>query len=375
MKQMKTSMAGVMMAVGLGVTSMAQTNAPQAATPAPAKKSWTDNVTLKADARFRYQSTDEEGKDTRERWRFRGRVSLDGKVNDQVKAGLRLVTNTGDPLSDNQTMTNAFDDKDARFDRVFFTWTPVSDLGLTFGKMAQPWIAVSDLVFSADVNPEGVSASYAAGMDAAELLLHGGGFVVEERSAEDETKLYTGQAALKFKTGDKTHILVGGSIYLYEGVEGKGLLFDPAKGYGNSTTAVGEGEEEMLLYAVGYSLLEGFVEAKLNVGAPLRIGAQYVVNTDADDDDTGYLGEFAVTLPRGFEVGYQYRYLEKDAVLGVFAESTDVGNGTDVEGHIPYVKYAVNKNFDVKVQYSMGEKGLDNGKDIDTFKMDLAVKF
>jgi hypothetical protein len=109
---------------------------------------------------------------------------------------------------------------------------------------------------------------------------------------------------------------------------------------------------------------------------PVKIGAQYLVNTEADDDDTAYLGYASVKLPAGFSAGYQYRYVEKDSTFSGLAESTDFSNGgVDIKGHIPYVKYQISKNFDIKAQYAMGQKGIDDGKDIETFKIDLACKF
>ncbi len=361
----KLVMSGIMtgvMAAGLVGNATAQE-----------KVSWADSIRISGDARFRYQNTDEEGRDARERWRYRGRLGFAAKVNDQVTANLRLVTNSGDPLSDNITMDSGFADPTARLDRVFFTWTPVTDLALRFGKMTQPWIAVDDLVFSGDVNPEGIAANYKIGTDAVSLMLHGGAFVLVERRADDETMLYSGQAAVKFDLGNKNYVMVGGSIYSYDNVKGYEIIGKAEK---NSTVKVGEGDSQKTVYAGDYTIIEGFVKAGLNLGVPLTIGAQYMVNTDAiSDKDTGYLGMFEASLPAGFKVGYQYRYVEKDANLGTFAENTDFGNGTDVKGHIPYVSYDINKNFSVKVLYAMGQKGTDSGADIDTFKIDLAVRF
>ncbi len=368
-------MTGIMtgvMAAGLAATATAQEKAAE-------KVSWTDTVKVSGDARFRYQNTAEEDKEDRERWRFRGRIGLDAKVNDQVKANIRLVTNSGDPVSDNQTMDNAFDDKNAAFDRVFFTYSPVEMLGIRFGKMSQPWTVVDDLVMSGDVNPEGIAVNAKLPAGSIELLAHGGAFVIDERSADDESMLYSGQVAAKANFGKKDFVMAGATVYAFDNIEGMGLQFDATKGFGNSTTkkvSTKDGvETTTLLYATGYTVVEGFVQASINVGVPLTLGAQYMVNTDADENDVGYLGMAAVKLPAGFSVGYQYRYLEKDSTLGVFAESTDFGNGTDVEGHIPYVSYDIAKNFNIKAQYSMGDKGLDNGKTIDTFKIDLACKF
>jgi len=367
-------MTGIMtgvMAASLAATATAQE---KAAEKAPVKVSWADSIKVGGDTRFRFQYATEESKEDRERWRFRGRIGLDAKVNDQVKAQVRLVTNAGDPISDNITMGgigDPFEDSNAAIDLANFTWTPVAPLSLKFGKMTQPWVVVDDLVMGADANPEGIAANAKLGTDAVAVMGHAGAFVLQERKADDETTLYTGQVAAKF--GGKTYVMVGGTVYAYDNMEGFAPLGNENN---NSTVTVGEGEDEEKLIANEFMLVEGFVEAGIDLAMPVKIGAQYLVNTEADDDDTAYLGYASVKLPAGFSAGYQYRYVEKDATFSGLAESTDFGNaGVDLEGHIPYVKYQISKNFDIKTQYAMGQKGVEDGKDIETFKIDLACKF
>lgn len=334
------------------------------------KASWTDSVKVSGDTRLRLQYNEEESKVDRARWRFRGRVGLSGQVNDEVKAEIRFVTNVGDPTSDNITMGgigDPFEDPSAAMDRANFTWTPVDVLALKFGKMGQPWTVVDDLVMTSDANPEGIAANATFGMDAVALMLHGGVFVLQERKADDDTMLYTGQVAAKF--GDKQYVMVGGTVYSYSSMKG----FAPLGDNNNTTVTVGEDK----LVANEFTVVEGFVEAGFDIAKlPVKVGAQYIVNTEADSNDSGYLGSASVKLPAGFSAGYQYRYVEKDATFSGLAESTDFSNGgVDIKGHIPYVKYQISKNFDVKAQYAMGQKGLDNGKDLNTFKIDLACKF
>ncbi len=340
------------------------------------KTSWADSIKLSGDTRFRFQNTEEEGKEARERWRFRGRIKLDGKVNDQVKAEVRLVTNAGDPISDNVTMGgigDAFADVSAAIDRANLTWTPVDPLSLKFGKMGQPWVVVNDLVMSGDANPEGMAANAKFGTDTMGLLLHGGAFILKERSSDDETRLFTGQAAVKLNLADKQYVMVGGTVYAYDKVKD----FAPLGANNNTTATVGEGDDAVKVVASDFLVVEGFAQAGLNLGVPVTLGLQYMVNTDAEtDEDTGYLASLDVKLPAGFSAGYQYRYVEKDSTFSPLAESTDFGNaGVDLKGHIPYVSYSISKNFSVKAQYAMGQKGVDNGKDIDTFKIDLACRF
>lgn len=345
------------------------------------KSSWTDRLTLKGDARYRFQSTDEENQpeQPRLRHRLRARLSLDAQVNPDVKAGVRVVTNTGEPITDHVTMTNAFEDKPARIDRAFLDWQLADGLNLAAGKMAQPWISVSDLVFSADMNPEGVVARgrlpLEEGMD---VIGSAGYWVVQERAAGPETSFVSAQTALQMKPASDQVFTVGASLYAFDGVEGQRLLYDERRSFGNTTRKVGEGETAYLVYATGFQVVEGFARLEFNVGIPVAIAGQYAVNTEADSDDTAFLGEIRLgkaSAPRSWEVGYQYRELEKDSVLGVFAENTDTGNGTNVRAHIPYVRYAVSKNFDIKLQYAIAEKGLTDGVSLDTFKADFTVSF
>lgn len=364
MKKMTVSLLTGLIIAGIAGNVMAQ--------------SWTENISMKGDVRFRYQNTDDEkAPEARERWRYRGRLSLSGKVNDQMKAGIRLVTNQGDPISDNTTMGGIGEpgeDAVVRIDRAYFDWSVVEGANLIFGKMSQPWNAVADLIMSGDVNPEGMAAKYAMKADAVSMMLNGGAFVLKERKTDDETMLFSGQVAGKFNTGEKSYIMAGASVYAFDNIKGNEELNKFGK---NSTETVGEDDDAVSVYATDYNVVEGFVEAGMNLGSiPLTIGAQYAVNTEADDNDTAYLGTFAAKLPNNFALGYQYRYVEADAIFGGWAEDTDFGNGgTDLKGHIPYVKYKINKNFDLKAQYAMGQKGVDNGTDIDTFKIDLVAKF
>lgn len=345
------------------------------------KRSWTESLTWKGDVRYRFQSTDEEGKEEQPRLRnrFRARLSLDAQVNEDVRAGVRVVTNAGEPITDHVTMSGAFDDKPARIDRAFLDWKAAESLNFVAGKMAQPWVAVSDLVFSADMNPEGVVVRTQRELrEGACLIASTGYWVIQERATAGESSFVSAQAALQLKPAEKTAAVFGASLFAFDGVEGQRLFFDEGRSFGNTTRKVGEGEDAHLVYNTGFTVVEAFARVEFDAGLPLAIGGQYAVNTEADRDDTAFLGEIRLgkaSAPRAWEIGYQYRELEKDSVLGVFAENTDTGNGTDVRAHIAFVRYAVSKNFDIKLQYAIAEKGLNNGADLNTFKADFTVGF
>jgi hypothetical protein len=106
-----------------------------------------------------------------------------------------------------------------------------------------------------------------------------------------------------------------------------------------------------------------------------------VVNQDAEANDTGWLA--GVTLGKAknvgtWEAGYNYRELEKDAVLGAFTDSDCWGGGTDGRGHKFMARYQIAKNVQLGATYFLNEKPIaDSSKthDYDRLQLDVVASF
>jgi len=307
---------------------------------AAVRADWTDNLTLGGDARVRVQRAEEDGKEDRDRIRFRARMGIEGRVNDDLALGLRLASGERDDLtSDNQTMGDSFNKKEFSIIRAFLDWTAADGLHVIGGKM----------------HPEGVAATYKLPLAGVDLMANASYLVAVENKADDDVTLTHGQVAALWKPDAPFTLLAGTSLFAWQNAD---LLF--------------EGDD------TAYNTVEGFVQIALTTGLPLTVSAQFAVNTEADRDDTGYLIGLKLgnaRAPGSFEAGYQYRRLEKYCVVAPFAESTDTGDGTDVAAHIPYLRYVVKKNVDVKLQVAMAERGLDDGHALTTWKLDFSAKF
>jgi hypothetical protein len=347
---------------------------------AAAKPNWSEKITLKGDVRVRYESIDEEGKETRERGRVRARLGAYAQVNDEIDAAIALASGNDDPVSTNETFDNGFSTKDVGLDLAYIDAHPewLGGGSVILGKMKMPFIAVNDLQWDGDLNPEGAALNLElpAG-DALKLLVNGGGFWVEERSSDDETMLYGAQAAAEMKT-DAFKMTAGASYFMYDNLEGFAPIFDAEDSFGNSVNTELDGEEESLTYAIGYEIVELFAKFAFDAGLPVELAGNYVMNQDADDNDTGYM--LGVKLGKlkdagSFDLGYSYRELEADAVLGVFADSDPWGGGTDGNSHKLSAGYQIAKHLSGHLTYFMSEKGLDDGKDYDRFQIDLIAKF
>ena len=354
------------------------------AAEAKAPSSWADKLTLKGDLRYRYEMIDQEGKEERTRDRIRARFGVEAKPADDLKVGLRLSTSEGgDPVSSNQTLGDGASRKDVFFDLAYMTWMPASveGLGVTGGKMENPFVTVGDLVFDGDLNPEGVAVGYTLGGDGLEFMLNGGQFWVEERSSdEDDGTMLGGQVAAKLKADDM-HVLAGLGYYAFQNLEGYGIIGE--KGFGNSTTGGEEdpvtGETSPLLYANGYEILDAVAEVGLTLGLPVVAYGNLAINQDADEDDTGYMVGFRVGKtknPGSVDFNYNYRELEANAVLGAWSDSDFLGGGTDGSGHKFSLGVQLTKALKGNVTYFLNEKGLDDDTtDYDRLQVDVSAKF
>jgi hypothetical protein len=343
-----------------------------------AKTDWSDKLTLKGDVRFRYETIDDSGAtETRDRARIRARLGAYATVNDEVDAAIALASGNDDPTSSNQTLDEGFSSKEINLDLAYIDLHPelIGGNNIILGKMKMPFIAVNDLMWDTDVNPEGAGLNIELSVDDnIKLLVNGGGFWVEERSSADDTMLYGAQAAAEIKS-DALKILGGASYFTYDNIEGYAPIFDSEDGFGNS---VNEDEEGALTYATGFDIIELFAKIGFDLGLPVELAGNYVMNQDADDDDTGYmlglkLGKLKKT--GSFEFGYSYRELEADAVLGIFADSDAWGGGTDGDSHKLCAGYQVAENVSAHLTYFISTQGLDNGDDYDRLQADVIVKF
>lgn len=235
--------------------------------------------------------------------------------------------------------------------------------------------------FWPDLNPEGLAATFELPLDGVDVLLNAGAFWVEEDANSDskDRQLVTGQAALRLPVGS-FELLLGAGAYAFTELEGGSLLVDDAKGFGNSTRNVGTLDEPELVYANDFTEVEAFAELSGKVAdLPFALYAQHVVNTDADDQDTGYLAGVKVgkaSKPGALEFGYNYRSLEKNAVVGAFTDSDFIGGGTNGEGHKLSVGVGLAKNVQLGGTLFLNAKDPD-GKDTDytRWMLDLAAKF
>jgi len=361
---------------------------PEASQPAPpagddGKSSWTEKVKFYGDLRFRHETMDKEGKDTRHRHRIRARVGLKVDLVDSLNLDFRLASGSDDPLSTNQSLDGAFSSKQINLDLAYFDYHPVQVKGMHVvgGKIKRPFHVPqkTELIWDGDLTPEGMALLFKRKADHVEFFANLAGLWIEERSSDADSGMFGLQGGVTFNIPDTSAYLMGGfSYYDFLHTEGFPLFFDEEEDFGNTVMEDADGNP---IYPYDFNLVEAFFEAgaKFN-GIPLAFLADYVKNTAADDHDQGWLIGFKIGKAKALgtvEGYYNYRDLEADAVVGAFADSDFGGGGTDVKGHELGAGIGLAKNIKANLTYFNNtlQPGSDNELDYQRFQGDLVFKF
>jgi len=349
----------------------------------PKLPEWINKVSLYGDFRYRYEWTDDESKIAdRNRNLIQARIGIKGTINEEFDFNFRLASGgNNSPTSNNQALDDSFSSKNLWIDQAYVDYHPASikDVKVFAGKIANPYYTVgnSDLLLDSDVTPEGIAAVYKTKLsDTLDLFGTAGGFYVDERQLDADTSLWAVQGGSTWHFGEekKSHLTAGAGYYDYGNTIGRaGLGSDATQFYGNTSTGG--------LYDSDFNLVQGFAEVGTPLGGlPLRVFGDVIKNTAAEsNEDTAWLAGVSLgktAAPGTWSFAYNYRDVEADALLGVLAEATFGGGGTNVKGHKFSTNYQLAKNTQVGLTYYDAERtrgGITT--DHDVIFADFTIKF
>ena len=353
------------------------------------KLAWAAKTQFKGDVRFRQETVHNDGvpnsKD-QDRQRIRARLGAYSEINPQVDTGIRIATGSNDDArSTNQDLNNYFDKKSIWLDQGYVDYHPdaIKNLHLVGGKMPQQWVSMGDIIWDSDISPEGLAATYKYPLGASTELFGSAGHYTLKDNVDGEgvqfkhdLRLYAGQLGARFAITDSMKMTLGGSIYSYDNDKNSAC---PTTGTVTAPCALavnGNSPNET------FKLYEGFGQLDFsNLPVPLSLYGQYVNNKDASNDqDTGWLAGVKSKI-YGFAVDYNYRDVQRNAVVGAFTDS-DFANGfTGSRGSKLKVSYELDKNFNLGATYFMATSDQTNASinkkdsDINTLQLDAEAKF
>ncbi|MHC8399740.1 putative porin [Pseudomonas sp. MDT1-17] len=347
------------------------------------KLAWAAKTQFKGDVRFRQETVKNDGVSNtgdQDRQRIRVRLGAYTEINPQVDTGIRIATGSdNDSRSTNQSLDNNFTKKDIWLDQGYVDYHPtaIKNLHLIGGKMPQPWVSMGDIIWDSDISPEGLAATYKHALGPVEMFGSAGHYTLKDnvdgegKQFRHDLRLYAGQLGARFAITDNLKMTLGGSIYAYDNDNDINNTCAAAtcRLAVNGNTA----NEQFKLY-------EGF--GQLDIGGlpmPLSLYGQIVNNDDASNDqDMGWLAGVKTKF-YGFGVDYNYRDVQRNAVVGAFTDS-DFANGfTGSRGSKLKVSYEIDKNFALGATYFMADSDYTNANlrdsKINTLQLDAEAKF
>jgi len=392
-----------------------------------AAPSWTKKISLSGDFRLRYEAAffDKSGNysglispltldlmnttEDRQRYRIRGRLNVNAKVNDEVEAVFGLATgNTTDPVSTNQTLGTYFNKKAIQVDQAYVAWKPGDWLTVRGGHFPNPWFS-TDLVWDQDLNFDGVAATYRHRLNPEwTLFLTGGAFPIQEVEFSQRDKwLYGGQLGAEYRKEDELSAKLAVAYYGYSNVVGR--VYDQAdvSNYsapqymqkGNSlyninplsTTTV-----PALIADYGELSLTGQLDLGYWHPFHLIFTADYVNNLAFDraavarrggvtpgevvKETEGYQIRLDVGYPKvreqwDWRAYLAYKRLEADAVLDAFTDSDFHLGGTNAKGWILGGELGLLKNTSLSARWLTTNEISRETFNVDLFQLDLNIRF
>lgn len=351
------------------------------------KVAWASKTQFKGDVRVRQETVKIDGESNngadKNRQRIRARLGAYSEINPQVDTGIRIATGGGDDArSTNQDLNGYFDKKQIWLDQAYIDFHPkaVENLHLIGGKMVQPWVSMGDVIWDSDINPEGLAATYKYPLGGKTELFGSAGYYTLKDNVDGEgvqfshdLRLYAGQLGARFAPTDNLKVTLGGSLYTYD--NGSDSRY-PTTGAVTTPCALavnGNSTSDFRLY-------EGFGQIDISgLPVPLTLYGQYVLNNGtSSDQDTAWLTGFKTRL-YVFNLDYNYRDVQRNAVVGAFTDSDFANGTTGSRGHKFKVGYDIDKNFAVGATYYMADADYASRTQTDaktnTLQLDVEAKF
>lgn len=292
-----------------------------------------DRLSFYGDLRLRHESSfNLDDQRDRHRERVRLRLGTDYQITDELSAGARLVTgNADDPRSPHTTFGNGFGKLGIALDRAFATYRPSRVDGATFtaGKFGHPFYqnpVYPELVWDADVQPEGAAAGYSvSGLGRlTKLDLWAGEYILIEQALAKESLASVAQAATQFRLREDflANLAVGYYFYSDPTPDGASTVFK--SNAGNATVDL-DANGQADAFQSDFGILNPIFALTYNGWKmPVVLSGEYILNTLANiDQDTGWAAGVSVGKAQtkgDWRLYYQYQEVERDAAFSPFSQ-------------------------------------------------------
>lgn len=343
----------------------------------------------------------------RERVRYRARLDVKAQITDKVMVDLRLASG-GDssPVSTNETMGDVFQKDAVWIDRAYASLTPVEGVSVLAGRMPNPFYS-TDLVWDADINPEGLAVAGRYDFNKRiSVFGAGGAFPLTEREIYDDSYLFAAQAGVDLYPNKAWNLKLASAYYDFQEMQSKKNAADGSRlndytapshiATGNSVFNMRtDGLTTLAGLASDFKLLAFTGETSYSRGAVrYRLWGEFVKNLALDaaevdvlrgeqgvtPGDTGYqigldIGHRKIAEFGDWNFGVAYKYLETDAVLDIFTDSDFGLGGTDVKGYVVRGEFGIYKGTSIGLSWYSSNSINRPPFAVDVLQVNLNVSF
>jgi len=277
---------------------------------------------------------------------------------------------------------------------------------LTGGRMPNPFVT-TDMIWDADVNPEGVSLAVRRNItDGLELFGTAAYLPMEERAVFSDSFMVGGQLGINLKPTAGLNVSLAGSYYDFQGIQSERNAPDGSrlKDYtaprfldkGNSVFNIRtDGLTTLAGLASDFNLAIGQLRVTQDFGS-LRVGitGEVVKNLAVDAEkiallrgepgvEPGDLG-WQVRVDAGYpkierfgqwKLAAAYKRIETDAVLDIFTDSDFGLGGTDVKGYLIEGSFGIYDNTSVGVNWFSSDAINRPPFSVDVLQINLSTQF
>lgn len=365
-------------------------------------------------------------------WRARIRLGLTAKIADHWQLDTRLSTgNFENPVSANIVMGNSANRYAVQLDRAQLRYGRTDEQGLDWltlqaGRLPNPWFG-TDLVWDNDLGFDGVAGTYryginfqsdglAPGPKNRNVFLTGAALPIQQPDFMLQDRwLVGGQLGLNWEFDNQNRFTAGAAFYNYIHMAGKRNAYLSRLTDGTAPLFVQKGNtlfnianglptDVLLGLASDYRLLNFTMKLDLANLAPYHVifTADVVKNIGFSEEDVAkrtsgssiYLynesklrdrslgallgvdvGWREVEQQGAWQVGFDYRYLQRDAVLDAFTESTFHVGGTDAQGYRITGLYGITNNLWMRARWMSATEIDGPPLSVQILQVDLNAKF
>jgi hypothetical protein len=361
--------------------------------------------------------------DDRYRLRVRARLGVEGDLSENVRAVIRLASGSLTQVagSESQTLGQYGNRYTVGIDEAYIVWdtaarTQLSMNTLEGGRLANPWLAPTELVYARDLTFEGVADTFrfgwgAGGSDRSHVFLTAGAFPMLEvpLQAQQDKWMLGAQLGTNLRFADGNDRLRFGVAY-YDFLKVTGQLNTPDSTllnytappfvqWGNTMFDIANSTTDPTINLFGlaaqfrladlaatyehgfgrYSFIVS-AEAVRNIGYNLgRIEAE-TGQTFAHAENHGYVGEVSFGNPAVDHFGLWrlalgYRYVQPDAVLDAWTDADFHEGGTNATGYYLWGQFGLANNTWVRARYLSANEITGPRYGLDVLQIDVNTRF